>query len=332
MVNSLTFKGIDEKMKARIMVHGGAGFWRKDLARGLAGVRAATLAGAEILRQGGSALDAVEEAVVMMEDNPIFNAGKGSSLTAAGTVEMDAAIMNGRDLSAGAVALLSKVKNPIRFARMVMEKTDHVLLAGEKAERLANALSLPLANPVTSHRRRLFLELRKNSKDPRARWIEKNPRLLVEHPELTRKDTVGAVAVDETGDFAAASSTGGPTMKLPGRIGDTPQIGAGLYSDNKAGAATATGLGEVAIKLVLSKTVCSLMENGSTPQAAAIRAVREASIRLKGEAGVIAIDRLGQIAAVHNTPLMPWAFSNTKMKKPVAHPHGRIVAPVRIEA
>lgn len=134
---------------ARIVVHGGAGFWRKDVRRGLAGVSAAASAGVELLRSGGSALDAVEAAVLVMEDSPVFNAGKGSSLTVAGTVEMDAAIMDGRDLSAGAVALLRKVKNPIRLARIIMEKTDHVLLAGEKAEELANAFSLPLANPVT---------------------------------------------------------------------------------------------------------------------------------------------------------------------------------------
>jgi len=319
-------------MKARIVVHGGAGFWRKDLLRGLEGVRTAAAAGAEILRRGGLALDAVEEAIVTMEDNPIFNAGKGSSLTAAGTVEMDAAIMNGRDLSAGAVALLHRVKNPIRLARIVMENTDHVLLAGESAEKLANAFSLPLASPMTAHRRKLFLEFRKGSRDARASWIEKNPRLLAEHPELLRKDTVGAIAADELGDFAAAASTGGPTLKLPGRIGDTPQIGAGLYSDNESGAATATGLGEVAIRLALSKTVCSLMERGLTPQAAAIRAINTASMRLKGEAGVIAIDRLARIAAIHNTPLMPWAFSDTKMKNPITHPHGRIVAPLRTRA
>ncbi len=277
-------------------------------------------------------MDAVEKAVAVMEDNPIFNAGKGSSLTAAGTIEMDAAIMNGRDLSAGAVALMHRIKNPVRFARLVMEKTDHVLMAGERAEKLAGALSVPLGNPVTKHRRQLFLELRKNGKGPRARWIERNPHLLAEHPELLSKDTVGAVAVDELGDFAAAASTGGPTMKLPGRIGDTPQIGAGLYSDNRAGAVTVTGLGEVAIRLVLSKTVCSLMENGMTPQAAASRAVRQASTRLKGDAGVIAIDRFGRIAAVQNTPFMPWAFSDVKMKKPETHPHGTIVAPVRSEA
>jgi len=318
-------------MIARIVVHGGAGFWKKDIARAVLGVSAAAAAGVEILRSGGSALDAVESAVMTMEDNPLFNAGRGSSLTSAGTVEMDAAVMDGSDLSAGAVALVRSVKNPVRLARIVMEKTDHVLLAGEKAEELATAFSLPFANPVTARRRRLLMKLKKDSLDQRGGWIKRNPKLLVDHPGLFGEDTVGAVAVDEQRNFAAASSTGGPTMKLPGRIGDTPQIGAGLYSDNKAGAATVTGLGEIAIKLALSKTVCTLMETGLTAQAATICAVRLASERLKGDAGVIAIDRNGRISAAHNTPWMPWAFSNTQMNKARAHPRGRIIAPVRTE-
>lgn len=318
-------------MIPRIVVHGGAGFPRKDLARALAGVRAAATMGARVLRSGGSALDAVETAVMTMEDNPLFNAGKGSSLTTAGTVEMDAAIMDGSNLSAGAVALLHNVKNPVRLARIVMEKTDHVLLAGEKAEELATEFSLPFANPVTPYRRRLLLKLKKDSLDPRGRWIKKNAKLFTEHEGLFGKDTVGAIAVDGLRNFAAAASTGGPAMKLPGRIGDTPQIGSGLYSDNMAGAATVTGLGEIAIRLALSKTVCTLMENGLTAQAAAIQAVRAASVRLRGDAGVIAIDCNGHVAAVHNTPWMPWAFSNTQMNKVKAHPHGRIIAPVRRE-
>jgi beta-aspartyl-peptidase (threonine type) len=316
-------------MLGKIMVHGGAGFWRRYIRRGLIGVSDAASEGVHILRVGGSALDAVEAAVVVMEDNPVFNAGKGSSLTAAGTVEMDAAIMDGRDLSAGAVAMLHRVKNPIHLARIVMEKTDHVLLAGERAEELAKAFSLPLTDPITADRRRMLLESRKRLRDPRYSWVQKNPRLLADDPGLVSNDTVGAVAVDGEGNFAAAASTGGVTMKLPGRIGDTPQIGSGLYSDNQAGAATVTGLGEVAIKLVLSKTVCSMMERGMTAEVAGVRAVESASKRLRGEAGVIAIDRSERAAAVHNTPLMPYAFSNTRMSKPKARSHGKIVAPVR---
>jgi beta-aspartyl-peptidase (threonine type) len=319
-------------MKARIVVHGGAGFWRRDIRRGLLGVSSAASHGMDILGRGGSALDAVEAAVGVMEDNPVFNAGKGSSLTLTGEVEMDAAIMDGRDLSAGAVALIHRVKNPIHLARIIMEKTDHVLLAGEKAEQLGMAFMLPQANPVTASRRQMFLRFKKGRRERRSNWFERNTNLLKEHPELLGTDTVGAVAVDDKGNFAAAASTGGPMMKLPGRIGGTPQIGSGLYADNLVGAATATGLGEVAIKLAVAKTVCSHMESGLTAHAAAMRAVEAASRRLRGKAGIIAIDRVGHVAVVHNTPLMPWAFSEAKMTKPRARKSGKIVFPVRTVA
>ncbi len=313
-------------MLGQIVVHGGAGIWRRNIRMGLIGVGKAASSGAKILARGGSALDAVEAAVSIMEDDPVFNAGKGSSLTVTGTVEMDSAIMDGRDLSAGAVALVRTVKNPIRLARLVMENTDHVLMAGKRAEMLARAFSLPTFNPVTAERRRLLMKFKKCRYDARLAWVQKNSKLLADHPEILTKDTVGAVARDGTGNFAAAASTGGIMMKLPGRIGDTPQIGCGVYSDNLAGAASATGLGEVAIRLVLSKTVCMLMENGASAPRAAALAVKAASRRLKGDAGVIAIDRQGRVAAVHNTPFMPWAFSTTKMRRPKTSPYGIITA------
>jgi beta-aspartyl-peptidase (threonine type) len=311
----------------KIIVHGGAGFWRQDLRTGISGVTSAASAGADILKHGGPALDAVERAVTVMEDDPIFNAGKGSSLTVIGTVEMDASIMDGRDLSAGAVALLHTTKNPIQLARIVMEKTDHILLAGKNAERLATAFSLPKRNPITQRRQRLLNVLRSGSR--RVEWLHENSVLLREHPELAPHDTVGAVAVDREGNFAAASSTGGIMMKLPGRIGDTPQIGSGVYADNRSGAATATGIGEVAIRLAISRTVCLFMEQGRPAYAAASAAIKTASERLHGEAGIIAIDRQRGLAAVHNTPYMPWAFSTTRMRRVEAKPWGKRVAPSR---
>jgi len=315
-------------MFGRIIVHGGAGFWPQFIKRGLLGVSHSAFAGAEILRRGGSALDAVEASICVLEDDPMFNAGTGSSLTMKGTIEMDAAIMSGRDLSAGAVALVRSVKNPVHLARLVLEKTDHVLLAGKYAERLGRVFSLPTTNPITPQRRRVFIELKKGNPNLRAIRLMKNSQLLREHPQVLSDDTVGAVAVDGNGDFAAAASTGGVALKLPGRIGDTPQIGCGLYSDNRSGAATVTGLGEVAIRLALSKAVCSLMEHGISAPRAAMMGVQDASRRLKGEAGIIAIDLKGRVAAVHNTPLMPWAYSTTKMRKPRTRPQGRIVAPL----
>jgi beta-aspartyl-peptidase (threonine type) len=314
---------------SRIIVHGGAGFWKRDIRKALIGVRRAATVGADALSAGGSALDAVEAAVSAMEDDSIFNAGKGSALTISGTVEMDAAIMDGIDLSAGAVALVRKVKNPVRLARLVMEKTDHVFVAGQTAEKLARAYSLPLTDPITPRRRRMLLEMMKGSRGARMAWVQRNPTLLRRHPEIIKHDTVGALALDTDGNFAAASSTGGTTMKLPGRIGDTPQIGSGLYSDNRSGAATVTGVGEIAVRLTLSKAVCTLMERGLRASKAAELMVRTASERLNGEAGVIAIDRHGRIAAVHNTPYMPWAFWSHEMHTPRATSRGKIVARVR---
>lgn len=316
-------------MSTRILVHGGAGFWRTDIRRAIVGVRRAAFSGSNLLATGRSAIDAVEAAVSVMEDDPTFNAGKGSSLTFAGTVEMDAAIMDGRNLSAGAVALLHNVKNPVQVARLVMEKTDHVLLAGRTAENLAKAYSLPMANLVTLKRRRMLSRMKRGTKGARLEWVRRNPQSLREHPEILMHDTVGAVAMDSSGSFAAAASTGGTMMKLPGRIGDTPQIGSGVYSDNQSGAATVTGLGEVAIRLTLSKAVCTMMEEGISAKRAAEVAIMAASKRLKGEAGVIAIDVHGRIAAVHNTPYLPWAFWASGMRSPKAASHGRRVSRLR---
>jgi beta-aspartyl-peptidase (threonine type) len=313
---------------ARIIVHGGAGFWRAEVRVAVLGVQRAAFLGSKILWNGGSALDAVEASVSSMEDDPLFNAGRGSSLTVNGTVEMDAAIMDGRNLAAGAVALVRKVKNPVRLARLVMEETDHTLLAGRTAEHLARAYLLPTTNPITARRRRMLLELKKG-RSKRSEWVRKNPLLLRRHLDIISHDTVGAVAMDALGNFASAASTGGITMKLPGRIGDTAQIGSGVYSDNLSGAATVTGWGEVAIRLTISKTVCLAMENGATASKAAEGAVRTASKRLKGEMGIIAIDRRGRLAAVHNTPYMPWSFWETGMRAPTAASRGRIVARLR---
>ena len=310
----------------KIVVHGGAGFWRSAIGPARIGVQRAASEGSRVLVNGGSALDAVEAAVRVMEDDTIFNAGTGSALTCLGTVEMDAAIMDGRELSAGAVALVRRVKNPIRLARIVMENTDHVLLAGASAERLAKSFRLPSTNPITARRRQALARIRKAAGRGRVPWLKKNRALLHEHPALLGHDTVGAVAVDAAGNFASASSTGGMAMKLPGRIGDTPLIGSGLYSDNRAGAATVTGWGEIAVKLGLSRTMCLMMEGGMSATKAAEKCVRMASSRLHGHAGIIAIDCAGGIAAVHNTAYMPWAYASTSMPTPRAYGLGKRVA------
>lgn len=314
------------KRLAVIVVHGGAGFRDpKQLKRAVSGVSASAKTGMNELMNGRTALDAVEAAVTSMEDNPVFNAGRGSSLTFTGTVEMDAAIMDGRDLSAGAVAMLPDLKNPIHLARIVMESTDHVLIAGRTAMNLAKEFDLPRCNPITAERKRIYLRLKKELKDHPTR----NSELLQAHPDLLT-DTVGAVSLDEYGNFAAASSTGGVALKIPGRIGDTPQIGSGLYADNRAGAVTATGVGEVAIKLVISKTICDMMRHGVSASRACASAVTSATHMLRGQAGVIAIDRRGRVAAIHNTPFMPCAYSTSRMRTPKVSSRGIIVAPLTL--
>ena len=310
----------------KIVVHGGAGFRRSDIRVATVGVENAAREGCRILANGGRALDAVEAAVSVMEDDPIFNAGKGSALTCLGTVEMDAAIMDGRNLCAGAVSLVRRVKNPVRLARVVMEKTDHVLLAGLTAERLATAFHLPSCNPITAKRRQALAKARRAAGRGRVAWLRRNAVLVRKHGGVLDHDTVGAVAMDDYGDFAAAASTGGLAMKLPGRIGDTPLIGAGLYSDNKSGTATVTGWGEIAVRLGLSRVMCLLMENGMPAPKAAVKCVRLASRRLKGHAGIIALDRRGRIAAVHNTAYMPWAFAVDSIQSLRAYDRGKRVA------
>jgi isoaspartyl peptidase/L-asparaginase-like protein (Ntn-hydrolase superfamily) len=186
-----------------------------------------------------------------------------------------------------------------------------------------------MANPITPKRRKILARMKKGRVDARSAWVKKNPNLLREHVEIITQDTVGAVAVDSAGNFAAASSTGGTMMKLPGRIGDTPQIGSGLYADNRSGAATVTGWGETAIRLALSKAVCMMMENGATATNASELAIMAASKRLQGDMGVIAIDRGARMAAVHNTPYMPWAFWTATMRSPRAKSRGKRMFPIR---
>ena len=206
-----------------------------------------------------------------------------------------------------------------------MEKTDHVLLAGSTAERLARAFRLPTTNPATDKRHQAYARRRK-ARRTEPLWLKRNGALLRKHPEILGHDTVGAVAMDNAGNFAAAASTGGMAMKLPGRIGDTPLIGSGLYSDNGSGAATVTGRGEIAVKLGLSRTMCLMMENGMSAPKAAVKCVRLASSRLHGHAGIIAIDRKGGIAAVHNTAYMPWAYASASTKGIRTHALGKRIA------
>jgi beta-aspartyl-peptidase (threonine type) len=279
------------------------------------------------LKNGGGTVDSVVEAVAVMEDDGTFNAGYGSSLNMEKKVEREASIMDGRTLQAGGAGLLRDVKNPVRLAKVVMERTDHVLVVGEGAERLANLGHLDRRNPITELRLKYYEQQKKALLEGKPE-LPKLANLVKDHPELFTLGTVGAVAIDKEGNVAAATSTGGFPLKLPGRIGDSPLIGCGTYADNLAGACSTTGVGEVAIRLVLAKTVCDYMENGKAAQKAAEKAIKLVNTRLSSmynAMGLIAIDTSGRIGAAHNSPNMCWAYITPEMKEPKASLTGKIV-------
>ena len=301
-----------------IIVHGGAGTIRKEerIPKVIEGVRAAVLAGWRELKRG-SALDAVEEAVKALEDNPIFNAGTGSVLTLDGRVEMDAAIMRGKTLEAGAVAGIWGVKNPISVARKVMEKTDHVLLIGDGAVKFARLLGFEEYDPITEERLKQWEELRKKliEKGETRHWKKLN-ELIKEYPEVLRS-TVGAVAFDGE-EVVAGTSTGGVFLKMFGRVGDTPIIGGGTYANEVAGA-SCTGLGEVAIKLALAKSATDLVRLGLDAQSASDAAISLATKYFgRDTMGIIMVDARGNVGFAKNTKHMSYAFMRDGMEKPEA--------------
>jgi beta-aspartyl-peptidase (threonine type) len=314
--------------KPIIVVHGGAGAWNPErIQPGLEGVKRAAKKGFEILSKGGSPVDAVMEAVVVMEDDAAFNAGYGSSLNIEKGVEMEASIMNGKTLQAGATGLLKDIKNPVRLARLVMDKTDHVFVVGEGAEKLARIFNLERRNPITELRLRYYEEQKKALFDGKSS-LPRLADLVKAHPDLFELETVGAVAIDKEGNAAAATSTGGFPLKLPGRIGDSALIGCGTYADNQAGACSATGVGELAIRLVLSKAVCNYMESGKTAQEAVESAIKLVDKRISdtyNRMGLIAVDLHGGIGAAHNTPNMCWTYLTPRIQEPVASLTAKIV-------
>jgi len=309
--------------KPTIIVHGGAGEWRSERQEaGIKGVRKAAESGSDILRHDGNAIDAVETAVISMEDDEVFNAGLGSSLAFDKSVEMEASIMDGKTLSAGAVGLLHNVRHPIHLARIVMEKTDHIFLVGLGAEKLVEIFNLERRNPITKRREEYWSQLKKRMAQGELNYLRKLSKLLESNPSLFHLDTVGAVAVDNEGNVVAATSTGGISLKIPGRIGDSPLIGCGNYADNEAVACSVTGIGEIAIRLVLAKSACDLIHLGQKPQKAAENSIRLVNRRIQSTAnqmGLIAIDANGRIGAAHNSRHMCWAFMKPQMRFPQAY-------------
>jgi L-asparaginase / beta-aspartyl-peptidase len=277
----------------------------------LVGVKRAARKGLAILKRGGTSLDAVEAAVICLEDDPVFNAGTGSALNLRGEVEMDAAIMNGRNLEGAGVAVVRHVKNPIRLARIVMERTNHVLLAGEGAAAIATAYALPQTNVKIRNRieawRRSKLALRRDG----VGYFGRNASLIREDVLRYPQDTVGALALDRRANLAAACSTGGVSMKLPGRVGDSAILGAGLYADNNSGAATATGIGEIAVRLAVSKVAVDLMTRLPAEEAAR-EAIRITGKRIGRGLGILTLDNRGRFGIAHDTPNICWAANNKK--------------------
>jgi L-asparaginase / beta-aspartyl-peptidase len=301
-----------------LAIHGGAGTLVKGLmtseleANYKEALDLALEAGYEVLKQGGRSLDAVEVSVKLLEDTPLFNAGKGSVFTTEGTHEMEAAIMDGKELRAGAVSLISGIKNPVSLARDVMEKTDHVFLAGEGAIRYAmeNGYSLEKDDYFYDEvRYRQWQGIKDSDKFELDHSVKKEGKF----------GTVGAVAFDSEGNLAAATSTGGMTNKKWGRVGDSPMIGSGNYANNKTCAVSCTGSGEYFIRGVVAYDVSCLMEyKGLTLEAAASEVIYKRILEIGGDGGLIAVDAKGNITMPFNTEGMYRASKTSGGKKEIA--------------
>ena len=277
----------------RLLVHGGAGVMPRgalsveEEAACRLGLQAALAAGARILSDGGGAIDAVEAAVRALEDDPNFNAGRGAVLDRDGFAELDAAIMDGRDRSAGAVTQVRTIRNPILAARIVKDHTPHVLIAGPGAVRLAAEHGLAMVDPS------YFVTPRREAQLKRA--------LAGEVTLADKRGTVGAVARDAAGNLAAATSTGGMAAKMAGRVGDSPIIGAGTYADNASAAVSATGHGEMFIRASAARMICARMEIEGLSAAEAARVTLEEVRLMGGDGGVIVVGRSGDWAFAMNT-------------------------------
>jgi beta-aspartyl-peptidase (threonine type) len=290
-----------------LVVHGGAWAIPDDLVEAhLNGVRNALAAGWRVLEGGGPALDAVEEAVVNMEDDEAFDAGRGSFLNRDGKVQLDAFIMDGATLRGGGVGCVEHIANPVRAARKILSDSPHVYFVAEGAERFAAEHGIPLCRnedliiPREVERWREFQARAQPSSDLFA-------------PAISH-DTVGAVAVDREGTIAAATSTGGTLNKAPGRLGDSSLIGCGCYADNHSAAASTTGWGEPIMKLVLAKWAADRVASGSAPEWVAAEAINYLKDRVNGHGGMILLDARGRFGIAHNTPRMAWALRTVKQE------------------
>src|SRR2546430_5804577 len=294
-----------ETKKIGLAIHGGAGTIERSKITPekereyRAGLERALSAGYEILKRGGSSLDATEAAVRVLEDDPHFNAGRGSVFTSAGTNEMDASIMDGKTLKAGAVGSVQHIKNPIALARLVMEKSPHVMLDCAGAEAFAKANGMELVDQKYFFTQERWDALQKMKAAEKARASGAGKSFII--TDQDRHGTVGAVALDKDGNLAAATSTGGTTNKKAGRVGDSPIIGGGTYANNATCAVSATGDGEYFIRSVVAHDISALMEYRRVKLQEAAQMVLDKVAKLGGTGGLIAIDHDGNIALPFNT-------------------------------
>ena len=319
-------------MKPSLIIHGGAfAVPAASVEACKKGCREALKAGWKILAAGGSALDAVEAAVVALEDNPVYDAGTGSHLNRDGHVSLDAIVMDGRTLRSGAVAAVERIGNPIRLARKVMEASHHMLLAGAGAERFAHENGFRLCRPedlIVERERRAWKLCRKfghqrQFHDPVFLFSPEYAEKLAAVPAGAHAvpgttpgrtgqpsgGTVGAVAMDREGHLYAATSTGGTCCKVPGRVGDSPMIGCGCYADEEAGGVSCTGWGEAIMKIVIAKTAVDLLRAGRSAQETADESIRLLAARTGGTGGLILLDRAGTPAFAFSTPHMVWGIA-----------------------
>ena len=305
-----------------LVVHGGAGnISRQNLTPEKEkayqeGMLAALTVGYAVLEKGGTSLDAVEAAVRVLEDNPLFNAGKGAVFTHDGKNELDAAIMDGATLKAGSVAGVSTIRNPVSAARAVMERSAHVMLVGRGAEQFAQEQNLEIVPPqyfYTEPRYQQLLKARETEKSTLDHSPNTTGSTLPILPEGKKFGTVGAVALDKFGNLAAATSTGGMTNKRYGRVGDAPIIGAGTYANNQTCAVSATGHGEYFIRYTVASDISALMQyKRKSVRKAAEKVVLEKLVQAGGEGGVIALDRKGKFAMPFNSSGMFRGYKNAK--------------------
>ena len=297
-----TVESNDEVNNFGLIVHGGAGSFsgldENTLNSYKSGINKALEAGYEVLEKGGTSLDAVTSAVIILEDLPLFNAGKGSVYTEIETQEMDSSIMDGKTGKGGAVAGVSIVKNPIVLARKVMEETEHVMLIGEGAEKFAKEVGVDLVDPSYFHSEKNLNRLRKSQKDKKL-------------------GTVGASALDQYGNLAAATSTGGRTNKMTGRVGDSPILGAGTWAQNELCAVSGTGHGEYFMRLLTAADVCKLMEYSGLSLEESGNSVVNKLTKSGAEGGIISIDSHGNISAVFNTKAMARGYKTREISKTI---------------